>query len=123
MPNANAAIGPKPPSGAKRRNRKVDVTDAAIDVFWRKGYSAASVQDVADSVGVLKGSLYYYIDSKEELLYRIIEDVHEQSRKILDAVVKLDASPIEQLHIYIKRHVEWYLDNVAEATGYFRDEV
>jgi TetR/AcrR family transcriptional regulator, cholesterol catabolism regulator len=114
-------VAPKPSNGTKRRNRQVDVMEAAIEVFWRKGYSAASVQDVADSVGVLKGSLYYYIDSKEDLLYRIIQDVHDQSRQILDDVVKLDATPIEQLHTYIKRHVEWYLDNVAEATVYFRD--
>ena len=95
--------------------------DAAIDVFWCKGYAAASVQDVADRVGVLKGSLYYYIDSKEDLLFRILEDVHEQSRQILDEVVALDATPLERLVTYIERHVEWYLDNVEEVTVFFRD--
>lgn len=111
----------RPPDIAKRRNRKVDVMDAAIDVFWRKGYAASSVQDVADAVGVLKGSLYYYIDSKEDLLFRILDDVHESSRRILDEVVALDATPLERLRTYIERHVEWYLDNVEEVTVYFRD--
>jgi TetR/AcrR family transcriptional regulator, cholesterol catabolism regulator len=116
----NVAVEP-PADPARRRNRKVDVMDAAIDVFWRKGYAAASVQDVADSVGVLKGSLYYYIDSKEDLLFRILEDVHEGSRRILDEVVSLDATPLERVRTYIERHVEWYLDNVEEVTVYFRD--
>src|SRR6266576_966289 len=98
MPKANAAIklAPKPPSGAKRRNRKVDVTDAAIDVFWRKGYSAASVQDVADSVGVLKGSLYYYIDSKEDLLYEILHGVHEEALARIEAAIGAETATLDK---------------------------
>ena len=105
----------------KRRNRERDVVNAAINVFWRKGYAASSVQDVADAVGVLKGSLYYYIDSKEELLFRIVDDVHQQSRRILDEVVALDGPPLERLGNYIERHVQWYLENVEEVSVYFRD--
>ena len=105
----------------RRRNRRVDVLDAAVDVFCRKGYAGSSVQDVADVVGVLKGSLYYYIKSKEDLLAEIVEDVHERSRSIFDDVVALDVSPLERIRIYIERHVEWYLDNVEEVTVYFRD--
>ena len=104
-----------------RRNRRVDVLDAAVDVFWLKGYAASSVQDVADVVGVLKGSLYYYIKSKEDLLAEIVEDVHERSRSIFDEVLSLDVSPLERIRTYIERHVEWYLDNVEEVTVYFRD--
>ena len=122
MAKANARA-PAAPSGdaPKRRNRKRDVMDAAVDVFWRKGYAAASVQDVADGVGVLKGSLYYYISSKEDLLFEILDDVHEQSRRILDDVVELDATPLERLRTYMERHVEWYLDNLEQVTVYFRD--
>lgn len=118
----------KAPSGADgssqaagRRNRKADVMAAAVDVFWRKGYAASSVQDIADAVGVLKGSLYYYISSKEDLLFWIVEDVHDQSRRILDEVVALDVAPLERLRTYIERHVGWYLDNVEEVTVFFRD--
>src|SRR3978361_1430139 len=58
----------------QRRNRSPDVLEAAIRVFHKKGYASASIQDVAEEVGVLKGSLYHYIDSKEDLLARIFED-------------------------------------------------
>ena len=119
---AKAADEKQPAGGTpKRRNRKVDVLRAAVEVFWRNGYPAASVQDVADSVGVLKGSLYYYIQSKEDLLFQIIQDVHDQSRGILDEVVELDADPLERLRTYIERHVAWYLENVEEVSVYFRD--
>nr|MBF6621839.1 helix-turn-helix transcriptional regulator [Patulibacter sp.] len=40
------------------RKRHAEVLDAAAGVFHRKGYEAASIQDIADEVGILKGSLY-----------------------------------------------------------------
>jgi TetR/AcrR family transcriptional regulator, cholesterol catabolism regulator len=104
-----------------RRNRERDVTRAAVQVFYEKGYAAASVQDVAEVVGVPKGSLYYYISSKEDLLFRIIDSVHEQLSEILDGVFVLDIPAIERIHSYISQHLKWYLDNVDEVTVYFRD--
>jgi AcrR family transcriptional regulator len=104
-----------------RRNRERDVTRAAVEVFYEKGYAAASVQDVADLVGVLKGSLYYYIASKEDLLFRIVESVHEQSSAILEEVLAPDIPAMERLHLYISRHIKWYLDNAEEVTVFFRD--
>ncbi len=37
------------------------------------GQHAASLQDIADRLGMLKGSLYYYIQSKEDLLFDVIK--------------------------------------------------
>ncbi len=108
-------------AGGKRANRDAEVTGAAIEIFWQKGYQAASIQDVADRVGVLKGSLYYYIDSKEDLLWRIIEDVHEEWTKILDQAGALDAGPVERIHAFIRLHVVWYLTKVKEIGVFFRE--
>ena len=109
------------PAPAKRRNRQAEVIDAAIDIFYRKGYSAAAIQDVAEAVGVLKGSLYYYIASKEDLLFRICESVHDESTKILDEVLALDLQPLERVRTYIERHVRWYLENTQQVGVFFRE--
>jgi AcrR family transcriptional regulator len=106
---------------SKKRNREGEVIDAAVEVFFDKGYSAASIQDVADRVGVLKGSLYYYINSKEDLLSRIVDDVHRESTEILEAVQALDVPAIEAVRIYIEKHVGWYLNNVKEVSVFFRE--
>jgi AcrR family transcriptional regulator len=106
---------------SKKMNRQAEVTEAASEVFWQKGYRAASIQDVADKVGVLKGSLYYYIESKEDLLWRIIEDVHTESSEILQEALALDVTPIERIRLFIGRHVEWYLNNVKEVSVFFRE--
>jgi AcrR family transcriptional regulator len=105
----------------KRRNREAEVNAAAIRVFYEKGYSAASIQDVASAVGVLKGSLYHYINSKEDLLTAIFDDADIQATAIMDAVAELDIAPLERLRTYFERHVKWYLDNVEHATVYFRE--
>jgi TetR/AcrR family transcriptional regulator, cholesterol catabolism regulator len=117
-PLPDPAIGD---GSSKRRNRARDVTRAAVRVFYEKGYAASSVQDVADVVGVLKGSLYYYIDSKEDLLFRIVDNVHGQSSEILDDVRALDVAAIDRVQRYVERHVKWYLDNVEEVTVFFRE--
>ncbi len=51
-----------------------DIVSAAAKVFRTKGYHAATVRDIADEVGLLKGSLYHHFDSKEELLYLVVKE-------------------------------------------------
>ena len=62
------------PAGAHaRRNRDEEVVAAAAKVFYERGYSAATVQDIVDELGILKGSLYHYINTMEDLFFRIFE--------------------------------------------------
>ena len=51
-----------------------DIVSAAAKVFRTKGYHAATVRDIADEVGILKGSLYHHFDSKEDLLYLVVKE-------------------------------------------------
>ncbi|TMJ43828.1 MAG: helix-turn-helix transcriptional regulator, partial [Alphaproteobacteria bacterium] len=50
-----------------------DIVSAAAKVFRTKGYHAATVRDIAEEVGILKGSLYHHFASKEELLYLVVK--------------------------------------------------
>ena len=65
------------------RGRRAEVFDAAAQIFYEKGYEAASIQDIADQLGLLKGSLYYYISSKEDVLYEIIEELPRRNPELL----------------------------------------
>ena len=69
MPESNRKD--RPVEGASN-NRLELIIEAAARMFDAKGYSATSTQDIANEVGLLKGSIYYYINSKEDLLFRII---------------------------------------------------
>jgi AcrR family transcriptional regulator len=48
--------------------------DAALSVFSDLGYTQATLNDVADRLGVTKGCLYHYFESKERLLVELIRD-------------------------------------------------
>lgn len=43
----------------------------SIDLFDKKGFSSTSIQDIVDTIGVTKGTFYYYFKSKQELLMDI----------------------------------------------------
>jgi TetR/AcrR family transcriptional regulator, cholesterol catabolism regulator len=105
----------------RKPNREARVLDAAIEVFYKNGYAASTIQDVADKVGVLKGSLYYYIDSKEDLLHRIFTESYEQSVVLLAEANALDAPPLDRLRSYFQAYVLWYLKNVERVSLYFND--
>jgi TetR/AcrR family transcriptional regulator, cholesterol catabolism regulator len=105
----------------RRRNRRQDVLEAAIRVFHEKGYASASIQDVAEEVGVLKGSLYHYIDSKEDLLARIFEDSAGHFMEMLDEASGLDGPPVERLRAFGHSCSLWYLRNI-ERVGIYATE-
>lgn len=106
-------------SGSKKRQQAI--IDAAAEIFRQRGYSDASVREVADAVGILKGSLYYYIDSKMDLLYQVLIDVHEGARAITEEVGQLDLPPLERLHIYVRRHVTYNTQHLAKIAVFYHD--
>jgi AcrR family transcriptional regulator len=108
-------------AGPGRRNRQDEVLQAAIEVFHRKGYASASIQDVADSVGVLKGSLYHYIDSKEDLLARIFEGSDEQTFAMMGAIEDRDLTAVERLEAFSRDWSLWHLTNIERASLYFNE--
>jgi AcrR family transcriptional regulator len=105
-----------------RRNREAEVVEAAIQVFYEKGYGASTIQDVADVVGVLKGSLYHYISSKEDLLFRILQESHEQTRVLMSEIAELDVSPLDRLRIYLEKTYLWYLAHPERVSVYFNQQ-
>ena len=105
-----------------RRNREADVIEAAISVFYAKGYSSATIQDVADAVGVLKGSLYHYISTKEDLLHMVLRGSHEQAQAIMEEVSALDAPPLERLRSYLRLIHLWYLEHPERVSVYFNQQ-
>lgn len=104
-----------------RRNREPEIIAAAIRVFSNRGYGAASLQEVADIVGMLKGSLYHYIDSKEDLLFRIMVESHRQAAELMEAALGTSTEPLEQLRHYLHRLTMWNLANIERVSIYFNE--
>ncbi|MCU1557813.1 MAG: TetR/AcrR family transcriptional regulator [Microbacteriaceae bacterium] len=90
-------------------------------MFSQKGYSAASLQEIADRVGILKGSLYHYIDSKESLLFRILDGSHTSAMEIMKEVDALSLPTELKFVTYVERVVLWYLQHLDRA-GLYQNE-
>jgi AcrR family transcriptional regulator len=108
--------------GISPRPRDREVLDAAAAVFARKGYAAATVQDVAEELGILKGSLYYYIRTKEDLLFRLLMEVHAESDALLEELkAKQWSSPLAELQEYVRSQTHYNLRNLVKISIYYND--
>jgi AcrR family transcriptional regulator len=105
----------------ERFNRDQNVIDAAISVMSERGYAATSVQEIADRVGVLKGSLYHYFSSKEELLFRVLSESHAQADRIAAGVSSLGLEPVDELMEFLRQLCLWFLTHVERANIYFTE--
>jgi AcrR family transcriptional regulator len=86
---------------------------AAAEVFAEKGYHHASIRDLSKRTGVSLSGLYYYFESKEELLY-MIQD--RSLRKVLAELKrKLEGveEPEEKLRILVHNHLDFFARNMA----------
>jgi AcrR family transcriptional regulator len=80
------------------------ILEAATSIFEQKGYMSTSLQDIADAAGILKGSIYYYIDSKEDLLYAVIQNLHDDAARNLYRLPE-EAGSRAQLHRFVYDHL------------------
>jgi AcrR family transcriptional regulator len=108
-------------SVASGSDRQRQVLKAAADIFRRKGYDATSLQDIADAVGIQKGSLYHYIDTKEDLLFAIIKDTHDRTLKGNSRWRTLDGDAAAKLRLFIEDHARVSMRYGRATSIYFRD--
>lgn len=104
-----------------RTGRRREIIDAAARIFRDKGYAATSIQDVAEAVDILKGSLYYYIDSKDDLLFEVIEEVHRQGLQNLQDGKGDSGDALGRIHSFVVRHITFNASNLAKMTVFFQD--
>jgi AcrR family transcriptional regulator len=108
-------------NGEPTKRRDSEVLDAAAKVFYSRGYAAASVQDIADELNILKGSLYHYIEKKEDLLFWLLKESHDDVESILAEIGASDLPPLEKLREYTRRQVEYTSRNLERMAIYYRE--
>lgn len=71
----------------QRADRSNDIRRAAIKLFVTKGFHATTMEDIAQEVGLLKGSLYYYLSSKDDLIFQLLHTSVDDVMERVEAVV------------------------------------
>lgn len=115
----------KPPRAtADRKTREArweELIEAAAVIFYEKGYDAASLQDIADRVGILKGSIYYYIQTKSDLRNHLLLEVHNDGLAMIRRLSETPGTALEKLEAMIRGHVDYVCRNLAKTTVYLQE--
>lgn len=119
---------PLPTEKRRRKRRRADETipardaellETAATMFQARGYSHTAISDIAAALGIAKGSVYHYISSKDDLLYKICKAVHVDGEEVIRRVDSLDASPLERLALYIREMTASNARNVTKIAVYY----
>jgi TetR/AcrR family transcriptional repressor of nem operon len=100
----------------KTRKRPVaareELLNAAMNLFWEKGYTETSMTDVFTRSGVNAGSMYYYFKSKEVLLLAVLDRLAEIMYPALMAPIwEAEKDPIERIFGLLERYRRAILDS------------
>ena len=101
-------------------SRKSELTRQAARLFAEKGYHGTSIGDLAEAMGVQKGSLYAHIESKADLLWEVARDGAAAFHEALDAVP--DGLPAtEKIRLALRAHLRVVAQQLDVATVFIRE--
>jgi AcrR family transcriptional regulator len=100
--------------------RRSELTRLAARLFAEKGYVGTSVGDLAEAMGVQKGSLYAHIESKADLLWEVARDGAAAFHAALDAVP--DGLPAtERIRFALRAHLRVVAEQLDVATVFVKE--
>lgn len=117
------------PEGGRRTGRKAvarlveeEIVRAAAVCFGGVGYHATTLETIAARVGVSKVTLYRYVSSKEELLWRVFERTIEAFHGGLEAIVQQGLPPDETLRRIVHHQVRMLTTHLPFLAVFFSEE-
>jgi len=98
---------------------RVAIINAAMHLFGKQGFTGTSMRDIATAVGLLPGSLYAHIDSKEALLLEIVKEGISCFITAVEPQAKAALGPVDRLRQMIIAHVEVVAENPERSQVVF----
>ncbi|WP_254699725.1 TetR/AcrR family transcriptional regulator [Trinickia violacea] len=85
--------------------QKEQILNAAAQLFIQKGFGGASMQEIAEALGVTRTAVYYYYKNKDEILTALVEEVTLQAKRLSTRVAsEIDGDPQERLRALVHQH-------------------
>jgi AcrR family transcriptional regulator len=100
--------------------RREELTRTAAQLFAERGFHGTSMGDLADALGVQKGSLYSLTGSKQELLFQAMREGAEAFHGALDAIPE-DARGVERIRQALRGHLRVVSAQLDVATVFTRE--
>lgn len=90
----------------KTLSRKEEIITVASRLFKEKGYSAVSVRDIAEKMGMKAASLYNHIESKQEILSILVLDLARKFTSGMARILEQEISPLRKIEKLIELHID-----------------
>lgn len=85
--------------------KREQIQKAAERLFREKGFHATSVRDIAEAVGIQGGSLYAHVQSKDDLLWDIVNHSADRFFETVEPIVRSDRTLVQKLREAMIAHV------------------
>ena len=99
-------------------DRRDQVITTAERMFAQRGFHATSVRDIADALSIKGGSLYAHIESKDDLLWDIVNGAADRFFAAVRPIIASDLLPVEKLKRLMLAHVRVITANLNAAAVY-----
>src|SRR3546814_10828451 len=90
--------------GDEGSSRRRQIMEIAARLFARKGYRGASMRDIGEQAGVLGGSLYHHIRSKDALFVELHNAALDEAEARIDEAVRAQSDPWAKLNARSEEH-------------------
>ena len=104
------------PATPPARPREAELHAIATRLFRERGYHATSMQDLGEALGMNRGSLYHYINGKDELLWAILNRALDLLEARVLPVLEADAPPVDRLTAAIREHLHVAAEHADELS-------
>lgn len=96
-----------------KASTKERIKEAALSIFARKGYEGATMQEIAEAVGINKASIYNHYKGKEDLFFAVYQDVAGDYVKLLERVMgdSKDMKLAERLAYVFEEEILYFYRN------------
>lgn len=103
--------------------RRERILSTAAELFSQKGYSGASVSELANMIGVTKPFIYYYTKNKQDILEQICIATIDLPHLVMNEVFSEDLSATVSLYKFVRRFAWVQGQNQNYVSVFFREEL
>ena len=94
-----------------KSKKKSQIISAAREVFSKKGYAGANIEDISQKAKIAKGSIYMYFKSKKELFLSVVDSgINELKDTVLTEIEK-EKGPLEKIKKAIVAYLRYFEKN------------
>lgn len=101
-----------------REIRIKKITNAAMEIFLKKGYENTTMEEIAANAGMSKGGLYHYFKSKDVILLFVNQKINQQIEDIMYEAMKMP-SVKKGILFYMENYLKYWLEHPKETSFLF----